>query len=130
MPTLRPTVLACSLILAIAAPLAADAAKKKKPAAPPKPPAITACSDFYTFVNADWLKAHPAPANGSVSALGELAERARRQQRDLLDVAAASPQGSTQKLLGDFWASGLDEAAIERDGAAPAPNARPRRSRR
>lgn len=119
MPTLRPTVLACCLILAIAAPFAADAAKKKKPAAPPKPPAITACSDFYTFVNADWLKANPAPANGSVSALGELAERARRQQRDLLNAAAASPQGATQKALGDFWASGLDEAAVERDGAAP-----------
>ena len=30
-----------------------------------------------------------------------------------------SPQGDVQKLLGDFWASGLDEAAVERDGAQP-----------
>jgi putative endopeptidase len=121
MPTLRLTALACSLILAIATPLAADAAKKKrsKPAAAPKPAAVTACGDFYAFANADWLKANPAPANGSESALGELAARVRQQQRSLLETAAASPQGATQKLLGDFWASGMDEAAVERDGAAP-----------
>ncbi len=120
MTNLRLTALACSLILAIATPLAADAAKKKrKPAAaPPKAAAVTACSDFYTFTNADWLKANPA-ASGSKSALGDLAARARQQQRALLDAAAASPQGTVQKSLGDFWASGLDEAAVERDGAAP-----------
>ena len=31
----------------------------------------------------------------------------------------ASPQNNVQKLLGDFWASGLDEAAVESDGANP-----------
>ncbi|KAG1255375.1 hypothetical protein G6F65_016666 [Rhizopus arrhizus] len=30
-----------------------------------------------------------------------------------------SPQGNVQKLLGDFWASGLDEAAVEADGSNP-----------
>jgi putative endopeptidase len=121
MPTLRLTALACSLILAIATPLAADAAKKKrsKPAAAPKPAAVSACGDFYAFANADWLKAHPVPASGSDSALGDLAARARQQQRALLEAAASAPQGPTQKLLGDFWASGMDEAAVERDGAAP-----------
>ncbi len=121
MLNLRLTALACSLILAIATPLAADAAKKKrtKPAATPKPAAVTACGDFYSFANADWLKAHPVPATGSESALGDLAALARQQQRALLEAAAASPQGAVQKLLGDFWASGLDEAAVERDGAAP-----------
>ena len=33
--------------------------------------------------------------------------------------AMTAPQGNVQKLLGDFWASGLDEAAVERDGAKP-----------
>ena len=31
----------------------------------------------------------------------------------------ASPQNGIQKLLDDFWASGLDEDAVERDGAGP-----------
>ncbi len=117
---LRPSALAFCLVLAVAAPHA-DAAKKRKPAAPaPKAaPAATACTDFYAFANADWLKAHPIPADGSVSALGELAARAQQQQRDLLDASMTAPQNGVQKLLGDFWASGLDEAAVERDGAAP-----------
>ena len=114
--------LAIALSLALVAGLAtpdALAAKKKKSAKPKAPPAPTACTDFYGLATADWAKAHPAPATGSVSAMGELSERALQQQRDLLDAAMRGPQGNVQKLLGDFWASGLDEAAVERDGANP-----------
>ena len=120
LPVLRPSALALCLVIAVAAPHA-DAAKKRKPAAPAfkAAPAATGCTDLYAFANADWLKSHPLPAEGSVSALGELAARAQQQQRDLLEAAANSPQTPVQKLLGDFWASGLDEAAVERDGAAP-----------
>ena len=39
--------------------------------------------------------------------------------KDLLDAAMLAPQDNVQKLLGDFWASGLDEAAVEADGAKP-----------
>jgi len=118
MPHARPLVLA--LTVALAATLSAhdaDAAKKKK-AAPKKAPAVTACSDFYTFTNADWLKTNTVVAGaGSVSALGQMRERTLQQQRDLLDSAMRTPQGNVQKLLGDFWASGLDEAAVEADGS-------------
>jgi putative endopeptidase len=117
--SLRPSALAFCLVLAVAAPQA-DAAKKRRPAAAPKAaPAPSACNDFYLFANADWLKANPIPSEGHASALGQLAERAQQQQRDLLEDSAKSPQNGVQKLLGDFWASGLDEAAVERDGAAP-----------
>jgi putative endopeptidase len=119
--SLRPAAFALCLVIAVTAPYA-EAAKKKpkpKPSAPKAAPAPTACADLYTFANADWLKAHPLPADGSVSALGELAAKAQQQQRDLLEAAAKSPQTPVQKLLGDFWASGLDEAAVERDGATP-----------
>ena len=51
----------------------ADAAKKKKAAPAKKAPAATACTDFYGFSNADWLKSHTVVAgDGSVSALGDL----------------------------------------------------------
>ena len=120
LPSLRPCALVFCLVIAVAAPQA-DAARKRKPAAPaPKAAsAATACTDLYAFANADWLKANRVPAEGSVSALGELAARAQQQQRDLLEAAATSPQTPVQKLLGDFWASGIDEAGVERDGAAP-----------
>lgn len=118
--THRPLVLA--LVLALVAGASAPdalAQKKKKSTKPKTPPAPTACTDFYAVANADWMKANPAPANGAVSAMGQLNERSLKQQRDLLDNAMNMPQGNVQKLLGDFWASGLDEAAVERDGANP-----------
>jgi putative endopeptidase len=122
MPPLRhafakPALLAFALILALGA-NQAQAAKKKKA---PKAPAVSAeCTDFYTSANAAWLKANPLPAGtASLTALGQLAERSQLQQRQLLDASMQSPQGNVQKLLGDFWASGLDEAAVEADGAKP-----------
>ena len=75
--------------------------------------------DFYDATNAGWLKANPVPQTGATTALGQLVERSRQQQRELLDAAMKSPQGNVQKLLGDFWASGLDEAAVEADGSNP-----------
>ncbi|MEO5629449.1 MAG: M13 family metallopeptidase, partial [Thermomonas sp.] len=68
---------------------------------------------------ADWLLANPVVGSGMQSALGQLAQRARQQQVDLLNDDMLSAQGGVAKLLGDFWASGLDEAAVERDGANP-----------
>lgn len=117
---MTPRPLACALALAFAATLAApsaDAAKKRAPAKASVPPA---CIDFYATANAEWLKVNPlAPGQASVSALGQLRRHARQQQIDLLSGAMQAPQNEVQKLLGDFWASGLDEAAIERDGAQP-----------
>ncbi|RZA35714.1 MAG: M13 family peptidase, partial [Lysobacteraceae bacterium] len=114
----KPTLLAFALVVALGA-HDADAAPKKKKA--PKAPAVSAeCTDFYGSANATWLKANPLPAEaGSLTALGQLIERSQLQQRQLLDASMQSPQGNVQKLLGDFWASGLDEAAVEADGAKP-----------
>src|SRR4249919_3928775 len=115
--------LACALLLsAIASGMALDAGAAKKKAAT-KAPAATganACSNFYAYANSGWLKSNSLPAGtASVSAMEQLGARARQQQLDLLDAAMQAPQGNVQKLLGDFWASGLDEAAVERDGANP-----------
>ncbi|MFK3649178.1 M13 family metallopeptidase [Lysobacter enzymogenes] len=120
MLTLRP--LACALALSLIAGLAspaADAAKKKAAPKTKAPAVANACSDFYASANADWLRANPLSGAASVSALETLAGNARRQQLELLNTAMTAPQGNVQKLLGDFWASGLDEAAVERDGAQP-----------
>jgi len=114
--------LALALIVSLAAGTAsfdADAQKKKK-AAVKKPvvETLTACSDFYAYTNKDWLQANMVLAgSGTTSALGQMNDRALQQQRDLLDNAMRMPQGNVQKLLGDFWASGLDEAASETDGS-------------
>ena len=114
----KPSLLAFALVAVLGATDANAAAKKKKA---PKAPAVSAeCSDFYGSANAVWLTANPLPAGaGSLTALGQMRERSEQQQRELLDAAMQAPQGNVQKLLGDFWASGLDEAAVEADGSRP-----------
>src|SRR3546814_16431441 len=104
MPNARPachrySALALGLVLATGLSQDADAAKKKAQ------PAVTACTDFYTFTNKDWLAANViVQGTGTVSALGQLRDLAQQQQRDLLDSAMQAPENHVQKLLGDFWA--------------------------
>ena len=118
--TLRP--LACALAIGLIAGLAspsADAQKRRKASAKAAP-VSPACTDFYSHANAGWLLANPLPAgDDGVSALEQLADRARAQQVELLDAAMQSPQNAVQTLLGDFWASGLHEPGVEIDGAKP-----------
>ena len=113
----RPLVLALGVAL-VALVSAADAdAQRRKSRAPAVSPQ---CADLYAHANAAWLKTHQAPADaGAVTALGQLSELALQQQRQLLDAAMASPDNDVQHRLGDFWASGLDEAAVEADGSRP-----------
>ena len=113
----RPLVLALGVAL-VALVSAADAdAQRRKSRAPAVSPQ---CADLYAHANAAWLKTYQAPADaGAVTALGQLSELALQQQRQLLDAAMASPDNDVQHRLGDFWASGLDEAAVEADGSRP-----------
>ena len=113
----RPLVLALGVAL-VALVSAADAdAQRRKSRAPAVSPQ---CADLYAHANAAWLKTYQAPADaGTVTALGQLSELALQQQRQLLDAAMASPNNEVQHRLGDFWASGLDEAAVEADGSRP-----------
>ncbi|MEF3082902.1 M13 family metallopeptidase [Luteimonas sp. SMYT11W] len=115
----RPALLAASIALLVG--LSSDAdAQRRRAAAPKGPPPVTACTDLYSFVNKDWLAANMVVAGqGTRSALGELQALALTQQHDLLNKAMTAPQNDVQRLLGDFWASGLDEAAVEADGAKP-----------
>ncbi|TFZ44193.1 M13 family peptidase [Stenotrophomonas maltophilia] len=117
MPNFRPLAIALGISLATLVPTHDAFAAKKKAA---RAPAVSAqCSDFYDATNAGWLKANPVPQTGAITALGQLVDRSRQQQRELLDASMKAPQGNVQKLLGDFWASGLDEAAVEADGSNP-----------
>ena len=120
MPKLR--VLALSIGMAATAAMLSmpgDAGAQRRKAE--KKPAFTPeCTDFHAYANGAWLAANPVvPGSGVQSALGQLADNAHAQQLALLDEYMQNAQGGTAKLLGDFWASGLAEAAIERDGANP-----------
>ena len=101
----------------------AHAAGKSKPKKTnPTEPAtavVAACDDFYSVVNADWLKAHPVPAAGSVSAFDELRDNARLQERSLLEDMARSPGDDAARALGTLWTDGMSEAAVEAAGSSP-----------
>lgn len=115
----RPLVVAITLCLGLSALATSSDADAQRRRAVRAPAVAPACTDFYSVGNAAWLAANPVPAAGASSALTQLLDNANTQQKALLDAAAQQPANDVQKLLGDFWASGLDEAAVEADGSRP-----------
>ena len=80
------------------------------------------CADFYQYSCGGWLKNNPVP--GDQSSYGrdtELAERNRLILRDILEKAAVDRPGRSvvEQKIGDYYASCMDEAAIERKGISP-----------
>lgn len=86
-------------------------------------PAVAACDDFYAHAVGGWQKANPIPADKArYSAFEELLERNRAILRAILEETSARKDwkpGSIQQKVGDFYASGMDERAIEKIGTKP-----------
>ncbi len=80
-----------------------------------------ACADFGGYANGKWLAAHPIPADRvSWGAFEMLDERSNAVQQQLAEQAAADPHATgVEKLVGDFWATGMDEAKIDAQGIDP-----------
>jgi putative endopeptidase len=80
-----------------------------------------ACADFSGYVNSKWLAANPIPGDRtSWGAFEMLGERSLEIQRQLAEQAAADTAAAGVKaIVGDFWATGMDEAKIEAQGIAP-----------
>ena len=80
------------------------------------------CQDFYQFACGGWLKATPIPDDQAVwgRGLSVLRDKNETLLRDTLEKFAKTPgTGAYEKALGDFYASCMDEAAIEKQGLAP-----------
>jgi putative endopeptidase len=80
--------------------------------------------DFYTYANGGWLKTNPIPPEYSRwGSFNELTEKNNGALREVCEKAANTPTDpklspETQKV-GDFYASGMDEAAIDAAKATP-----------
>lgn len=78
-----------------------------------------ACEDFYQYSNGGWLKNTEIPASqarwGSFNILNE---NNNNTLKEILEKAgnAKAPAGSSLQLIGDFYATCIDEAAIEKAG--------------
>src|SRR5258706_16270125 len=79
--------------------------------------------DFYQYANGQFLRDNPVPP--AYSAWGQFQILDQKNQdfiHQLLQSAAAdrsAPRGSELRKIGDFFASGMDEAAVEKTGIAP-----------
>ena len=78
-------------------------------------------SDFWQYANGAWIKTHPIPADRSSYGAGAImAEETNKRTVDLIQQAAQGAKpGSDAQKVGDYYASFMDEKAIEAKGIAP-----------
>ncbi len=84
-------------------------------------PGVSPCKDFYAYANGAFEK---VPIPGEYAAYGvnqEIDERNFAILKGILESSARSggPKGSVIQRVGDFYAAGMDEAAIDREGLRP-----------
>jgi putative endopeptidase len=80
---------------------------------------VDACTDFYKFACGNWMAKNPVPADrSSWGRFDELQERNNETLKKILETAAAGSDTGSKKI-GDYYASCMDESAIDAKGAAP-----------
>ena len=84
-------------------------------------PAKNACVDLATYANSKWLAANPIPADQTRwGGFNVLRERSLQVQKQLAEqIAAKAELTGIEKIIGDLWATGMDEAKLNAEGIAP-----------
>jgi putative endopeptidase len=78
--------------------------------------------DFFRFANGAWLQATEIPPDRSSASVGSvLIDQAQQRTREMLEGAASggAAAGSIERKIGDYYASYMDEAAIDARGLDP-----------
>ena len=114
------------LLLALVAGLAAAtfASERSKPIDPANmDAAVRPGDDFFTYANGGWIKRNPVPPDESRwGSFSEVAERNYEILHAILEDAAkktTASKGSPVQMVGDFYASAMDSARAEAEGAGP-----------
>ena len=80
-------------------------------------PSVDPGTDFYRHANGGWLDANPIPADfGAWGAFEEVHTRNETLLHGLLVQAADDPADDLDRMLGDYFAAGMDVDAIEDAG--------------
>ncbi|HET7675851.1 MAG TPA: M13 family metallopeptidase, partial [Gammaproteobacteria bacterium] len=83
---------------------------------------VSPADNFFEYANGGWQKNNPIPAEYSRWGTFNVLQIQNQQiiKGILEDAAKAKARaGSTEQKVGDFYASGMDTAAIEKTGAKP-----------
>ena len=87
---------------------------------------IDPCNNFYAYACSKWAAQNPIPADRSGwGRFNELAERGEYIVRDILEKESVDRSGrssgrsSNEQKIGDYYASCMDETAIEKAGIRP-----------
>ena len=117
---------------AVAAGLALLPSLRGADSVPPSPPpldppdsidqSVKPGDDFYHYADGTWLKNNPIPADQtSWGSFNILTEHNKDVLHVILDDCAANPgeKGTPRQKVGDFFASGMDEKAIDAAGIGP-----------
>jgi predicted metalloendopeptidase len=84
-------------------------------------PSVVPGNDFFAYANGGWIKTTEIPPDRSSYGTGAIVqELTAKRTAELIDEAGRdAPPGSDARKIGDYYASYLDEAAIEARGMAP-----------
>src|SRR6266550_4618577 len=120
--------------VSILAAAVAACASQKGPSAPPESQQhgvvvadidrdANPCTDFFEFANGAWRKANPIPASMQRwSRRWQAGENNKERLKDILEEISRRsdwPRGSIEQIVGDDYASCMDEARAEASGIAP-----------
>jgi len=111
------------LLLAIATSISAQEARKSGVDLSAIDASCKPCEDFWRYANGTWLGATDIPASRAAWGPSQILTSTNRGRlRTLLEAAAAdrsAPAPSETRKIGDYYASCMDTAAIDRRGLSP-----------
>jgi putative endopeptidase len=106
----------------VLSPGAVERATPHGPNVAQRDPARVACQDFYQYANRDWLSTATIPPDATHWGVrDEMRESARAVLREILESPRATdpPAGTSEWKVRHFYASCMDSARAEAEGAKP-----------